>query len=176
MENNIKEERIKGYFINAAKEIIRGEGIVALNVRNIAERAAYSPATLYAYFKDLNDLIKECVDSFINEFSDYLVEEMKSNKDNFYKAYYTYYTRYFIQYAGIYQLLFIEANPILKNNTTLALKIMNIPKKINPTYQYVDDQYYYAVNGLLLIYMNRNNAMSFADFNIELSKILGTDR
>ena len=48
----IQEERIRGYFIQATKEILKGEGLSALSVRNIADRAGYSYATLYNYFKE----------------------------------------------------------------------------------------------------------------------------
>ena len=51
--NIIQEERIRKYFIDAAKELIRGEGLSVVTARNVAERAGYSYATLYNYFKDI---------------------------------------------------------------------------------------------------------------------------
>ena len=65
--NAIQEERMKRYFIEAAKEIIRGEGIEAVSSRSVAERAGYSYATLYNYFKDVRDLVFCCVDDFLDE-------------------------------------------------------------------------------------------------------------
>ncbi|MBN2263533.1 MAG: TetR/AcrR family transcriptional regulator, partial [Prolixibacteraceae bacterium] len=60
----IQEERMKGYFVQAAKDILKSEGIKAISVRNIADRAGYSYTTLYNYFKDVNDLVFECVNDF----------------------------------------------------------------------------------------------------------------
>ena len=55
MKNKIiQEQRIKGYVIQAAKEILKGEGLKSISVRNIADQAGYSYATLYNYFKDIN--------------------------------------------------------------------------------------------------------------------------
>ena len=81
----IQEERMKNYFIDATKEIITGEGIKALSVRSIAEKAGYSFATLYNYFKDVKDLIFYCVQDFSQECREYVVsrtenEERKKTK------------------------------------------------------------------------------------------------
>ena len=54
MENKeIQEERVRSYFVQAANEILRGEGITNLSVRNVSEKAGYSYATLYNYFKNI---------------------------------------------------------------------------------------------------------------------------
>ena len=43
----IQEKRMRDYFIQATREILKGEGIESISVRNIADRAGYSYATLY---------------------------------------------------------------------------------------------------------------------------------
>jgi DNA-binding transcriptional regulator YbjK len=63
----LQEKRMRGYFIDAAKETLKGEGLKAVNVRTVAERAGYSFATMYNYFKDLNELIFICVKDFMSE-------------------------------------------------------------------------------------------------------------
>jgi DNA-binding transcriptional regulator YbjK len=60
----IQEQRMKSYFIQAAKDMLKGEGLKSLSVRSVADRAGYSFATLYNYFKDLNELIFVCVKIF----------------------------------------------------------------------------------------------------------------
>ena len=166
-----KEERTRNFFIDAAKDIIRGEGLAALNVRNIAERAAFSPATLYAYFKDLNGLIKVCVYSFIDELEQFIKQENIDFHGNYYKDYYLSYVKYFVQYPGIYQLLFIEANPILKNDKELIKTIKQIPKNINEKYDIDSDKYFNHINGILFLYLNRSTPASYTDF-MERIKIL----
>ena len=49
----IQEERIKTYFLDSAKNLLRAEGLKGVSVRNVAYRAGYSYATLYNYFKDI---------------------------------------------------------------------------------------------------------------------------
>jgi len=171
METNIKEERTKSFFINAAKEIISGEGISALNVRNIAERAAYSPATLYAYFKDLNNLIKICAYSFIDDISKFIIEQMKNNSGDFHSNYYKNYVRFFVQYPGIFQLLFIESNSILRNDKDLMIKIKSIPNELDENYNYSSDKFFNQVNGLLFLYLNRSNPTTYQEFLLEFDKI-----
>ncbi len=171
MERNIKEERTKKFFVDAAKEIIKGEGLAALNVRNIAERAAYSPATLYVYFKDLNNLINECIDSFIDELSTFIIANYNNNDKDFYQQYYSLYIKYFIQYTGIFQLLFIETNSIFRKNTDLIDKLILIPKIIKPKYKIEEDQYFYIINGLLLLYLNRNYPISYNEFMSKVQNI-----
>ncbi len=63
----IQEQRIKNYFIQATKDLLKGEGLRTVSVRNIADRAGYSYATLYNYFKDVKDLVFECVKDFQEE-------------------------------------------------------------------------------------------------------------
>lgn len=45
------------YFIDAANEIIKKDGISAVNIRNTANLAGYSSATLYNYFDNLTHLV-----------------------------------------------------------------------------------------------------------------------
>lgn len=63
----IQEQRIRGYFIDATREMLKGEGIRSINVRAVADRAGYSYATLYNYFKDIKELVFICVKDFQEE-------------------------------------------------------------------------------------------------------------
>lgn len=58
-KKSIKRQRIKTYFLDAAKEIIIGEGYEKVSVRRVADMAGYSYATIYNYFTDLNELMRE---------------------------------------------------------------------------------------------------------------------
>ena len=68
----IQEERIKTYFLDSAKNLLRAEGLKGVSVRNVAYRAGYSYATLYNYFKDINDLLFRCVEDFCQEVGDFV--------------------------------------------------------------------------------------------------------
>ena len=53
----LRQRRIMGYFIEAADAIIKEEGIDALTIRKVADKAGYTSATLYNYFDNLNHLL-----------------------------------------------------------------------------------------------------------------------
>ena len=54
---NIKRSRMMKYFIDAANKIIKKRGIDAVNIRDTANLAGYSSATLYNYFDNLTHLV-----------------------------------------------------------------------------------------------------------------------
>ena len=63
----LKRDRIREYFLSAAKEIIIQDGVESITVRGVADRAGYSYATLYNYFEDLNSLLWHTKLSLIND-------------------------------------------------------------------------------------------------------------
>jgi len=63
----IRKERVKGYFLDAAKEIIIRDGVDAASVRTVAEKAGYSYATLYNYFNDLDDMLEQVKEEMIKD-------------------------------------------------------------------------------------------------------------
>jgi len=58
---------MRGYFTEATREMLKGERLRSINVRAVAERAGYSYATLYNYFKDIKELVFICVKGFQEE-------------------------------------------------------------------------------------------------------------
>lgn len=106
----IQEERIREYFIQATKKILRGEGLKAINVRNIAKEAGYSYATLYNYFKDVKDLVFECVKDFQDECNTFIQEQVKGSQYGIprIKKITLSYITYFVQYPGIFELFYLE--------------------------------------------------------------------
>ncbi len=118
VQNVIQEKRMKEYFIEATKEILRGEGLRAISVRNISQKAGYSYATLYNYFKDVKDLIFECVRDFSQDCEDFIEKKVKNVPPGVerIRAITKTYSLFFIQYPGIFELFFIE------NTTDLGSK------------------------------------------------------
>ena len=172
---------MKGYFIQAAKEIIKSEGIKAISVRNIADRAGYSYTTLYNYFRDINDLVFECVNDFQTECLEFVQERTNSNTTGYeaIKSKAVAYVQYFLEYPGIFELFYLtssgdlgykqktldmiansfslicepEWNYLLKNNTTLEPVIKNVRKQIE-----------YTILGALLLYLNRQTPAQYNAF------------
>lgn len=58
-----EREQVRTLILEAARDILSEQGFAALSMRAIAERIEYSPATIYLYFKDKDDLIREVVEA-----------------------------------------------------------------------------------------------------------------
>jgi AcrR family transcriptional regulator len=72
----IKSQRVKSYFVQAAKEIILDEGVENTSVRKVADKAGYSFATLYNYFTDINELLQEVKVVMIQDVINHMLGKM----------------------------------------------------------------------------------------------------
>ena len=189
----IQEQRMRGYFIQATKELLKGEGLHVVNVRSVAERAGYSYATLYNYFKDLNELIFECVKDFQKECEEdvaSVTEKLPNGKKRLARALQAY-AMFFVQYPGIFDLFFLEKMKGRDMNDMAAL-IWSFPDRLceadwtycrkahrwnDETLARKQNEVRYFITGLLLFYMNRRNPAEFNDFRTtltrEIDEILG---
>lgn len=52
-----ERKEMQGIILTAAKEIFTEEGLEKLSIRKIAHRIEYSPAIIYHYFKDKEDIV-----------------------------------------------------------------------------------------------------------------------
>ncbi len=189
----IQEQRMKGYFIQATKEILRSEGLKALSVRNIADRAGYSYTTMYGYFKDINDLVFLCVHDFFEECLQSVKDKTKKSERGIagLKASAKAYSDYFIQYPGVFDLFFIEKMAETSNKKSAVDTInLSLDKVCEDEWNYcisqgiikaedaekMKEQMRYAVYGLLLLYLNRRIPASYTAFinllNSQLDAIL----
>lgn len=189
----IQEQRMKGYFIEASKEILKGEGLKNISVRNIAERAGYSYATLYNYFNDVKDLIFECVVDFQEECEEFIKSETKKSQPGIekIKSIAKAYMKYFIQYPGIFELFFLEKTSDLARKQNITELIYTFFDKL------CDDEWNYSIQnkivkkneaelmklavknlitGMLLFYINRRQPVSYKEFTeiteVQLNNIL----
>ena len=180
-KKEIQEQRMRGYFIEATKEILKGEGIVCASVRNIADRAGYSYATLYNYFKDVKDLIFLCVEDFQKECEELVKSEtakIEPGTDKI-KGIIKAYVKYFIQYPGIFDLFYLEKINNISNkkaNTDQIYSFLDAvcakeweyckknkifkAAKINAK----KDMLRYTITGMLLFYLNRRHPDSYGEF------------
>lgn len=106
----IQSQRMKRYFIDAAKEIMAEEGVKKLSVRKVGDRAGYSYATIYNYFRDLNELLTYCLADMLEDAYRALIAEEEANLDpraqliRYGERYYT----YFSENPVLFDLLFVE--------------------------------------------------------------------
>ncbi|MFL9484122.1 TetR/AcrR family transcriptional regulator [Chitinophagaceae bacterium LWZ2-11] len=183
----IQEERIKGYFIEATKSILKGEGLKSISVRNIADQAGYSYATLYNYFKDVNELVFECVKDFQQECVEMVASETKELPlgTGRIKAIAKSYVKYFIQYPGIFELFFIEKptrgqDAILELINTFFDRLCSedweycIAQKLvfEQSTQIIKPQLNYILTGIMIFYINRRHPSNYQELMQTLEKQL----
>jgi AcrR family transcriptional regulator len=177
----IQENRMKSYFVQATKELIKGEGLKSVSVRNIAERAGYSFATIYNYFKDVNDLVFLCVQDFEEECTLMVNEKAKhyAHGKPRIKAISKTYMQYFVEYPGIFELFFLEKMFSIGHKQKTNLLIMNfldilceeewnyciknkLVKKADA--DEIKSALKYFTTGMLLSFINRQYPSVYADF------------
>lgn len=180
-KKQIQEQRMKGYFIDATKELLRGEGLSSVNVRNVADKAGYSFATLYNYFNDLNDLIFECVKDFQSECESTVNSKIKKSdqgKDKI-RATVVAYVQYFTEYPGVFELFFLERMGNIGNKQSISELIYTFLDRLcQPHWEYCIAQHIYdkesvekktqqlrfCVMGMLLFYQNRFQPDNYNEF------------
>jgi AcrR family transcriptional regulator len=56
-----EREQLRGLIVEAARDLLMEQGLSGLSMRSIAERVEYSPGTIYLYFRDKDELLREVV-------------------------------------------------------------------------------------------------------------------
>lgn len=182
----VHEERVKGYFIAAAKDLIRGEGLEVVSARNVAERAGYSYATLYNYFHDIRDLIFSCVEDFLDEcrvFVQNYSSKAPAGKEHLISVV-SGYCNFFIQYPGIFDLLFHQKISAITTAQSKIGKIIDfLPELTSSDWHIIfggrstdtisdtQNAYVYAIHGLLLLYLNNRQVMEYGQVMEKVQKL-----
>jgi AcrR family transcriptional regulator len=191
MENKqIQEQRMKGYFIRATKDLLKGEGLKSISVRSIADRAGYSYATMYNYFKDIKDLIFICVQDFQVECEDFVMNETRESNRGFEKIHdiMMAFCKYFIQYPGIFELFYLEKMSSLVSKQPTAELINSFPDKLCQeewdfclenrivnvgSAAIMKMQINSVATGMLLLYLNRRCPDTYEEFMGNMKTMLG---
>jgi AcrR family transcriptional regulator len=104
----IQRERTRRYFIDAAKEIVKSQGLEQVSARNVADLAGYSYATIYNYFNDINDLLWHVTVDLLREMGQALNQIQLQGDDpvEWLKQGYRAYIRYYLEYPAVFRFLF----------------------------------------------------------------------
>jgi AcrR family transcriptional regulator len=106
-------EELKKDILIAARELFLKNGFEAISIRNIAERIEYSPATIYLYYKDKNEIIhalhQEGFKLLIQHF-----EPLNTIPSAFerLKAMGKAYIQFALKHPDVYQLIFSMTEPL----------------------------------------------------------------
>jgi len=180
-KKQIQEKRMRGYFIESAKNLLKSEGLKSISVRHVADHAGYSYATLYNYFKDINELIFHCVDDFQKECAGFVKSKTRKagNGKNKLKAITKAYIEYFIEYPGVFELFFLERMGNIGNKTETSQLIYNLLDSISEDQwntcvreglidennaKKLKDQLRYITVGLMIYYENRHQPEDYKEF------------
>ncbi|MBN2727769.1 MAG: TetR/AcrR family transcriptional regulator [Bacteroidales bacterium] len=187
----IQEERVRGYFLDATKNILKGEGLKGISVRSVAQEAGYSFATLYNYFKDINDLVFLCVKDFQQEISEFVdTQSGKARKPETKIAEKTLaYIKYFAEYPGIFELFYLtkavdfnhkkESMEIITNSLDMICekewKAFDKGKGVTPKeIDHMRNLLRHTVIGMMLLYLNRRQPEDYLEFVKEAEKEINT--
>ena len=185
----IQSERIRRFFIEAAKELLKGEGLRSVSTRSVAEKAGYSYATLYNYFKDINDLVFECVKDFQLECEEFVKSKTKKASPGKEKiaAIAAAYINYFIEYPGTFELCFLEKIRGIGDRKELTELIYTFLDRLceeqwdfciregimdAETVEQTRHQLRFTVMGLLLFFENRRHPGSYKEFMALSSNVI----
>jgi AcrR family transcriptional regulator len=106
-------EDLKKEILTAAKELFTEKGFDATSIRAIAEKIEYSPATIYLYYKDKNEIVHALHrDGFKLLVSNFEVFSHISHPFERLKGMGRAYIQFATQNPDIYQLLFIMKEPL----------------------------------------------------------------
>jgi AcrR family transcriptional regulator len=110
-KKNYKRQRVKIYFLEAAKEIISSEGVENISVRKVADIAGYSYATIYNYFSDLNELLCEVKVSMINDIAEWLQKKMQQSTYDIegIKKLFGVYISYYFKNPNIFRFFYLHS-------------------------------------------------------------------
>ncbi len=106
-------EDLKKEILTAAKELFSEKGFDATSIRAIAEKIEYSPATIYLYYKDKNEIVHALHrEGFKLLVSNFEVFNHISHPFERLKGMGRAYIQFATQNPDIYQLLFIMKEPL----------------------------------------------------------------
>jgi AcrR family transcriptional regulator len=113
-ERKSKEKlELKALILKAARELFITRGITETSIRNIAEQIEYSPATIYLYYKDKDDILHELHTQGFQELASRMqILAAVGNPLERLKALGRVYLDFAHQNAEMYDLMFIAKAPM----------------------------------------------------------------
>jgi len=184
---SLQEQRMRGYFMQATKELLKGEGLKSINVRNIAQQAGYSYATLYNYFRDVRELVFLCVNDFQEECAAEIkikVKDIPTGIERI-KAVTHAYIAYFVQYPSVFNLFFIEKLGDIGQKQPTANLIYKFLNRLCEEYweyaiweqntdrskaEEIKEELTYLTCGMLVYYMNRIQPADYNEFTVAVNR------
>jgi len=107
------KEELKKEILQAAMALFKKNGYEAISIRNIAEKIEYSPATVYLYYKDKNEIIHALHrEGFLMLIDYFRVLASVDHPFERLKAMGRAYIQFALQNPDVYDLIFVMKEPI----------------------------------------------------------------
>jgi AcrR family transcriptional regulator len=119
-----KQEEVRNIILEAARDIISQEGVKGLSIRKITNAIEYSPAIIYHYFKDKNEIIETLVGEgyqrILNSLSSVAKNENEPEKEI--KEAFSKYIKATLDNKDEYMAVMLNDDPIVKQKTMILEK------------------------------------------------------
>lgn len=187
-KKNLKRQRIKTYFLEAAKEIIIKEGYEKVSVRKVADMAGYSYATIYNYFRDLNELLWEVKEAMIEDIFEALRKEagLKTYDIGGMKAGFRAYIEYYFKNPNIFKFFYFyphtrprEKAPAEKGEPDFAamwrktFKELILEGKLRmEELEIAAKTIIYAMHGLIMLCLSNNGDLTEENVYKEMDRLV----
>lgn len=183
-KRDIKSQRVKSYFIQAAKQIIIDEGVENISVRKVAENSGYTFASIYNYFKDVNELLHDVKTEMIFDVANYLKNKMpeKIVDINSIKKIHHIYIDYYIERPHVFRFFYSckldseKAKPYDMPNFENDWRTFYYGLVLNGTIKENDvpivaKTIIYSMHGILALYFS-DNGLATEDIYMEVDQII----
>lgn len=187
-KKDIKKQRIRAYFLEATKEIIIKEGVENVSVRKVADLAGYSYATIYNYFKDLNELLWDVKEAMIRDLVDFIQKEMVQSPMDLkeIKRLFRTYTAYYFENPNIFSFFYLSKVTKPTRELEESAEEINFDQMWVETFkgfvldgtitpqdvEVVAKTIIYSVHGLIMLSFSNNGDLTQENVYRDLDKII----
>ncbi len=176
---SLKQDRVKSYFVDAAKEIVINEGVEGISVRKVSENAGYSYASMYNYYQDLHALLWDVKLAMARDVNAMLCEVNASctgSKDAI-RLMLQAYTNYFVAAPHVFRFLY--QYPLSAEQAYTRQIFSFITDTVMQAVQFRNANIdkgkiqtcFWALNGMLMMFTSTGN-VSGADLDHDLKLLL----
>lgn len=178
-KRQVKEDRVRAVFIETAKEMILAEGAGAVSVRRIADQAAYSYATLYNHFENLNELLWHTRNALMEDIGAYIHEHYPADVGGAagIRELFRTYIDFFLLYPNAFKFFYFYDLEEPQADFVSRARELDFDRAFGEAFRefavsgaYTPDELeaigktiLFAVHGLLMIYISGKDEMSRED-------------
>ena len=182
-KQTLKNQRVRSYFVQAAKKIILEEGVENVSVRKVADAAGYTFSTIYNYYGNQNELLQDVKADMIKDLVQHMAETRPSKVSDVedIKKQNRLYVEYFIQNPNVFSFFYsYRLHPVQKE----PAEVPDFSSQYLETYRGFAERgiireseipvlaktFIYSLHGLLALYFS-DNGMTVQMLYEELDRV-----